>query len=57
MKLMISDRRAVLHTLTDPVLPMIGFPSSQLTRHPGFASFLAAAFESHWSASRTRADP
>ncbi|MEO7837359.1 MAG: helix-turn-helix domain-containing protein [Acidimicrobiales bacterium] len=51
MKLMISDRRAVLHTLSDPVLPEVGFPTSQLIRHPGFASFLAAAFESSWSSS------
>lgn len=52
MKLVISDRRAALHALSDPILPEVGFPTSQLTRHPGYASFLAMAFDSSWAASR-----
>jgi len=57
MKLLISDRRTVLHTLTDPILPDVGFPTSQLTRHPGFASLLASAFESYWATSKPLVEP
>lgn len=48
MKLAISDRRVALLAMTDPVLPEIGFPTTILVEHPGFAALQAEAFERLW---------
>lgn len=52
MKLVVADRRVALLALADPVLPEVGFPVNHLVEHPGYASFLAAAFERLWAAAR-----
>lgn len=48
VKLAISDRRAALVSMTDPVLPEVGFPTTLLVQHPGFAALQAEAFERLW---------
>lgn len=49
MKLAIFDRKAVLLALSDPVLPEVGFPVSQLVRHAGYAGLLVRAFDDLWA--------
>lgn len=53
VKLAVCDRRAALVAMTDPVLPEVGFPTTLLVEHPGFAAIQAEAFERLWS----RAEP
>lgn len=52
LKLAIADRRVALVAMTDPVLPDIGFPTTLLVEHPGFAAVQAEAFEKLWQDSR-----
>lgn len=49
MKLAIFDREAVLLALSGPVVAEVGFPTSQLVRHAGFAGFLTRAFDDLWA--------
>lgn len=48
IKLAVADRRVALLAMTDPVLPDIGFPTTLLVEHPGFATLQAEAFERLW---------
>ncbi len=62
IKLALADRKLALLAMTDPVLPDIGFPTTLLVEHPGFASLQAEAFERLWETAkpledRHRADP
>ncbi|MGH9277745.1 MAG: TrmB family transcriptional regulator [Acidimicrobiales bacterium] len=52
IKLAIADRRVALLAMTDPVLPEIGFPTTLLVEHPGFAELQAGAFERLWESAR-----
>lgn len=49
VKLAVADRRVALLAMTDPVLPEIGFPTTLLVEHPGFAILQAAAFDALWA--------
>lgn len=48
VKLAIADRKVALVAMTDSVLPEVGFPSTLLVEHPGFATLQAAAFDRLW---------
>lgn len=48
IKLAVADRKVALIAMADPVLPDIGFPTTLLVEHPGFASLQADAFERLW---------
>ncbi|HSH60667.1 MAG TPA: helix-turn-helix domain-containing protein [Acidimicrobiales bacterium] len=52
VKLAVFDRRESLLVIPDPVLPEVGFPTTLLVEHAGFASIQAAAFEHVWSQAR-----
>ena len=52
IKLAIADRRTALLAMTDPVLPDIGFPTTLLVEHPGFATLQAEAFERLWETAK-----
>lgn len=52
VKLVISDREAVLAAIPDPASPDTGFPTSLLVRSTRFAGVQATAFESYWAAGR-----
>jgi sugar-specific transcriptional regulator TrmB len=52
IKIAVADRRVALLAMTDPVLPDIGFPTTLLVEHPGFASLQAEAFEKLWDSAR-----
>lgn len=49
LKLAIVDRKVALLAMADPVLPEIGFPTTLLVEHPGYAALQADAFEARWS--------
>jgi hypothetical protein len=49
LKLAVVDRKVALLAMADPVLPEIGFPTTLLVEHPGYASLQADAFEQRWS--------
>lgn len=48
VKLAVCDRRAALVAMIDPVLPEVGFPTTLLVEHSGFAAVQAEAFEHLW---------
>ena len=48
IKLAVVDRKVALLAMTDPVLPDIGFPTTLLVEHPGFAGIQAEGFERLW---------
>jgi len=48
IKLAVADRKVALLAMTDPVLPEIGFPTTLLVEHPGFAANQAAGFDHLW---------
>lgn len=48
IKLALADRKLALLAMTDPVLPEVGFPTTLLVEHPGFAALQAEAFERLW---------
>ena len=52
IKLALADRKLVLLAMTDPVLPDIGFPTTLLVEHPGFAALQAEAFERLWESAK-----
>ena len=52
IKLAIADRKVALLAMTDPVLPEIGFPTTLLVEHPGFATLQAQAFERLWESAK-----
>lgn len=52
LKLALADRRLALLAMTDPTLPDVGFPSTLLVEHPGFASLQAEGFERLWESSK-----
>lgn len=49
MKLAIFDREVALLALSDPVLAEIGFPTSLMVEHPGFADLQVRAFNDLWN--------
>lgn len=49
IKLAIADRSVALLAMTDPVMPEVGFPTTLLVQHPGFACLQADAFEQRWA--------
>lgn len=49
IKLAVADRSVALLAMTDPVLPEVGFPTTLLVQHPGFACLQADAFEQRWA--------
>lgn len=49
MKLAIFDRQVALLALSDPKLADVGFPTSLLVEHPGYAALQAVAFDQLWS--------
>jgi sugar-specific transcriptional regulator TrmB len=49
LKLAVVDRKIALLAMTDPVLPEIGFPTTLLVEHPGYAGLQADAFEHRWA--------
>jgi sugar-specific transcriptional regulator TrmB len=49
IKLALADRKLALLAMTDPVLPEVGFPTTLLVEHPGFAALQAEAFERLWA--------
>lgn len=57
VKLAIADRRVALVAMTDPVLPEVGFPSTLLVEHPGFAGLQAEAFDRFWEKAHILAPP
>lgn len=52
IKVAVADRSTALVVMTDPVLPDIGFPTTLLIEHPGFASLQAEAFDRRWEMAR-----
>jgi sugar-specific transcriptional regulator TrmB len=52
IKLAVADRRVALLAMTDPVLPEVGFPTTLLVEHPGFASLQAEAFDRLWESAK-----
>ena len=56
IKLALADRKVALLALTDPVLPDIGFPTTLLIEHPGFAGMQAEAFERLWERAKPLGD-
>lgn len=48
MKLAVFDREVALLALSDPVPAAVGFPTSLLVEHPGFATLQARAFDDLW---------
>jgi sugar-specific transcriptional regulator TrmB len=56
IKLAIADRKQALLAMTDPVLPDIGFPTTLLVEHPGFATLQAGAFERLWESGKPLLD-
>jgi sugar-specific transcriptional regulator TrmB len=52
IKLAVFDRRDSLLVIPDPVLPEVGYPTTVLVEHSGFASIQAAAFEHLWAQAR-----
>ena len=44
-----GPRQVALLTMTDPILPEIGFPTTLLIEHPGAAALEADAFERRWA--------
>jgi sugar-specific transcriptional regulator TrmB len=56
IKLALADRKVALLAMTDPVLPDIGFPTTLLVEHPGFASLQADAFERLWETAKPMVD-
>ncbi len=52
IKLAVADRRVALLAMSDPVLPEVGFPTTLLVEHPGFATLQAEAFERLWASAR-----
>lgn len=48
MKLAVADRRVALVSMTDPTALDIGFPTTLLVEHPGYASVQALAFDRLW---------
>lgn len=52
VKLAVADRRVALLTLTNPVVPETGFPTTLLVEHPGFADQQADAFDQRWSTAK-----
>jgi sugar-specific transcriptional regulator TrmB len=51
LKLAIVDRKVALLAMPDPVLAELGFPTTLLVEHPGYASLQADAFLHRWSQS------
>lgn len=49
LKLAVVDRSVALLAMADPVVPDIGFPTTLLVEHPGFAALQADAFEQRWA--------
>lgn len=49
LKLAIVDRRVALLAMPDPVLAELGFPTTLLVEHPGYAGLQADAFLHRWS--------
>ncbi|MGH9224833.1 MAG: TrmB family transcriptional regulator [Acidimicrobiales bacterium] len=49
LKLAVVDRETALLAMADPVQPDIGFPTTLLVEHPGYAGLQADAFEQRWS--------
>ncbi len=52
IKLALADRRLALLAMTDPVLPEVGYPTTLLVEHPGFAALQAEAFERLWETAK-----
>lgn len=48
-KLAIVDRKTALLAMPDPVLPELGFPTTLLVEHPGFAALQVDAFMYRWA--------
>jgi sugar-specific transcriptional regulator TrmB len=57
IKLAVVDRKMALVTMTDSVLPDIGFPTTLLVEHPGFTSVLAGSFDYAWESAELLAPP
>lgn len=51
-KLMVVDGNAVLMAMTAPVGADMGFPTTLLVEHPGFAKTQVEAFEQRWAKAR-----
>ncbi|MGH3675399.1 MAG: TrmB family transcriptional regulator [Mycobacterium sp.] len=49
LKLAVVDRQVALLAMADPVQPDIGFPTTLLVEHPGYAGLQADAFEQRWA--------
>jgi len=56
MKLAIFDRQVALLALSDPKLADVGFPTSLLVEHPGYANLQAVAFEQLFSGAQPYQD-
>lgn len=56
LKMALADRRLALLAMTDPTLPDVGFPTTLLVEHPGYASLQAEAFERLWESSKAIED-
>ncbi|MGH9190068.1 MAG: TrmB family transcriptional regulator, partial [Acidimicrobiales bacterium] len=52
MKLAIFDRQVALLALSDPKLADVGFPTSLLVEHPGYAALQAVAFDQLWAGAK-----
>ena len=52
IKLAVFDRMKSLLVIPDPVLPEVGYPTTVLVEHGGFATIQAAAFEHLWAEAR-----
>lgn len=52
LKLAVVDRKVALLAMADPVVPEIGFPTTLLVEHPGFAGLQADAFEQLWASAK-----
>ena len=52
VKLAVFDKKVALTAMTDPVVPQVGYPTSLLIEHPGFAAVQADAFDHRWERAR-----
>lgn len=49
LKLAVVDRKVALLAMADPLVPDVGFPTTILVEHPGYAALQADAFEHRWA--------
>lgn len=56
LKLAVVDRSTALLAMADPVQPEIGFPTTLLVEHPGYAELQADAFEMRWASAEPVVD-